>query len=415
MTVAVGSTRSGSDATGVPGAAEAREWLDEHGFPTGREEAWRATPVGEIRRLLDELLAATPDTVEPSRADLDALAPIHGPIRLVFVDGRLVPALSDLSHPQGLGIGAVGSLPPAARGQFAPLGTPTDGFEALNRAATPDVTYLLVDDRCAVPEPVHVVYLTSGAHVAHPRLVVEVGAGASVHLVESFVGVGGGLTNASTSVRLREGSSLRSARVQDEPGDAVHLGRLHVVHGRRADSEITVLSRGASTSRLATALDLLEESASCRLTGLVTPAVGARHDEHVTIDHAASRGTSDLSVRAVVPARSTVTSSGHVVVRRHTAGNDSRQRADSLLLDPTAEADSRPWLEIFADDVRATHGSATGRLDDDALFYLRSRGIPHQRARRILVGAFARAVAEHVRPASLRAQVESWFELDDPR
>ena len=169
------------------------------------------------------------------------------------------------------------------------------------------------------------------------------------------------------------------------------------------------LSHGASISRLSISVDLREETSSCRVTGLLAPLPAARHDDLVTVDHAASRCTSDLVARSVVPELARTTSSGHVIVRPGTAGSIVQQRSDALLLDPTAQADSRPWLEILADDVRANHGSATGRLDDDALFFLRSRGIGRDEARSVLVGAFARAVVEQVEPLSLRAQIAEWF------
>jgi Fe-S cluster assembly protein SufD len=274
--------------------------------------------------------------------------------------------------------------------------------------------YLLVADGAEMREPVHVVHLSTGTRAAHPRLVVDVGTGGQLHLVETHVSLpGAGFTNASTTIRLAGHAHVAVHRVQDEHPDNVHLGRLHLQQRTSSHSEITVLSRGAATSRLSTFIELLEPGAECQVTGLLTPRPGARHDDLVTVDHTASHCTSDLRVRAVVPEAARTSASGHVIVRPDTTGTAVHQRTDNLLLDTSAQADSRPWLEIFTDDLRATHGSATGRLDDDALFYLRSRGIPLAQARDVLVGAFARTIVERLEPPSLREKVVAWFGWED--
>ena len=392
-------------------AVHARTWLSEHGLPTGREEGWRYMPVAEVRRHLDAL----PDGPVPGRHvtpdDVDRLAGRHGAVRIVHVDGVHVPELSTDALPAGLWFGTTRNLSARVRLQLTtPAGDPPDGFEALNRVASQDVLYLLVADEADLREPVHVVHVSTGASASHPRLVVDVGAGGRINLIESHVGLdGGGFTNASTTVRLAARSQVDVHRVQDEAADAVHVGRLELHHDAGAHASVTALSRGGAISRLTTVALLRQPEASCTVTALLVPGIGARHDDAVTVDHLASRCTSDLTVRSVVPERARVSSSGHAIVRPGTVATNAHQRTDSLLLHPTAQADSRPWLEIFADDVRANHGSATGRLDDDALFYLRSRGIPRAEAREVLVGAFARTLVERIEPPSLRDQVARWF------
>lgn len=392
-------------------AIHARTWLAEHGLPTGREEGWRYTPVADVRRRLDEL----PDAPVPGRVvtrdDVDRLAGRHGAVRIVHVDGVHVPELSDGALPTGLWVGTTHNLSARVRLQLTtPTGDPPDGFEALNRSASQDVLYLLVADDADLRDPVHVVHVSTGASASHPRLVVDVGVGGRIYLVESHVSLdGGGFTNASTTVRLSARSHADVHRVQDQATDAVHVGRLELHHDAGAHASVTALSRGGAISRLTTVALLREPEASCTVTALLAPGIGARHDDAVTVDHVASHCTSDLTMRSVVPERARVTSSGHAIVRPGTVATVAHQRTDSLVLHPSGQADSRPWLEIFADDVRANHGSATGRLDDDALFYLRSRGIPRAEARDVLVGAFARALVERIDPPSLRDQVAGWF------
>lgn len=402
-------TTAVDDQVTTPGVTDAQRWLDQHGFPTGREEPWRYTPVDDIRNRLDRLSQTSAPPIEVGAGDLDRLAGRHGAIQVVFVDGVLASTLSSIEEFPGLRF-ATRSDADAMRQRLVPAGDPPDGFEAMNRASSGGATHLSIANGVELGETVHVIYVSTGARVAHPRLVVEVGAGSRLNLVETYVGAaGGGLTNASTTAHLAEGAHLGLYRVQDEQSDAVHVGRLEVIQQHGSHSEVTALSRGASISRLSTAVGLNEETASCRITGLLAPLPHARHDDLATVDHAASRCTSDLVVRSVVPEQARATSSGHVIVRAGTAGTVVQQRSDAILLDPTAQADSRPWLEILADDVRANHGSATGRLDDDALFYLRSRGVDRDEARRVLVGAFARAIVDQVEPPSLRAQIAQWF------
>ncbi len=396
-------------------AVVARRWLSEHGLPTGREEAWRYAPIRELRARFDASTTAPAPRVALVETDVDRLAGRHGGSRIVLVDGVHNAAWSDTDLPAGLWCGTRRNLSPTIREHLTtPMTDPPDGFEALNRAASEDVVYLLVTDGTELADPVHVVHLSSGsARPAHPRLVVDVGVDARLHLIETHVGIGAGATNASTTVRLARDAHLTVHRIQDEPAGAAHVGRLEVRQDGDSDVAITVLSRGARAARLTTDVDLSAPGASCRITGLLTPRPGAHHDHAVTVDHAASRCTSDLSDRSVVPNGARTSSTGHVIVRPGTVGTVAHQRTDNLLLDRTAQADSRPWLEIFADDVRANHGSATGRLDEDALFYLRSRGIPKAEARDVLIGAFARAVVDQLHPASLRDHVSRWFGEED--
>ena len=325
-------------------------------------------------------------TARPPSIERDVVdrAGRHGPVRIVVVDGLHAPAWSTDPLPPGLRCGVAADRAPSVR--------------------------LLLADRTELTEPVHVVHVATGAATAHPALVLDVGRGSHLDLIETFLSTSAAAsTESSTTVHLAPGASTTIHRVQDEDPGADHRGRVHVIQQEGSHSEVTVLARGGSVSELSTVVELSEPAASCRFTGLLVPRPGARHDDTVTVVHAASRCTSDLRVRAIVPQGARTASVGHVIVRPGTVGNDARQRTDSLLLDRTAQADSRPWLEIFADDVRANHGSATGRLDEDALFYLRSRGIPAAEARAVLVGAFARAIIDGVQPPSLRARIGAWL------
>jgi Fe-S cluster assembly protein SufD len=174
-----------------------------------------------------------------------------------------------------------------------------------------------------------------------------------------------------------------------------------------ASAASSSLLTGVHVARNAIDVVLRGSLASIDLRGLDLPTGTQRHDTAVTVEHAASHGSSRQLFKAAVDDRARGSFSGRVIVQPGTVGNDADQTSRSLLLAPTAQADSRPWLEIFSDDVRCTHGSSTGRLDDEALFYLRSRGIPLTHARTMLVGGFVAEMTESIEPPTLRALVES--------
>lgn len=384
-------------------AARARAWLDRHGLPAAGDEAWLYTDVG---RLVDALeLAAPAAPAAPrlvSRSVVDELAGDLGGPRLVFVNGTHVPDLSDAAVPlAGLRLGALdGANRPATSGE------PADGFHALNLASAGHTAVVRTGSGTRSAEPVHVVHLTvpgEGRTVSNPRAVIEVAADSELEVIETYCGVPGtSLTNTSTTIVVGPGGVLRHHRVQHEPADALHIGHTHIELGAGSHARSTTIMLGAELARHALHARLADRGATLDLDGLYLPAAGQRHDTMVTVDHAASGCSSTQRFRGVVEDDGRGSFTGHVIVRPGTVATDARQSNRNLLLGPAAQADTRPWLEILADDVRCTHGATVGRLDDDALFYLRSRGIPFTEGRAMLVAAFAGEITSAITPTSLR-------------
>jgi Fe-S cluster assembly protein SufD len=393
-----------------PRAERGRAWLARHGLPDARDEAWRYTPLDDVVSALE---AATPARGGPeavSRPLVDELAGDHGGPRLVFVNGALATDASDLDgRVGGVWLGGAGGLRPRSPSARARDDRPADGFHALNWAAGRDVAAVLVDPEAQLDAPVHVVHLAvpgEAATASHPRTVVRAGAGSRVHVIESFVGLpGASVTNASTRIVAGAGSAVTYHRMQSESPGAVHIGRTGVEQAAHSTVRATSIMTGARIARSAVDVRLLGTEARVDLDGLYLPSGRQRHDTVVTVDHAASRCTSAQRFKGIVDDHGRGSFSGHVIVRPGTTGTDARQSNRNLLLRRTAQADTRPWLEIFADDVRCTHGATVGRLDDEALFYLRSRGIPLAEARGLLVEAFAAEVVDAISPASLRDRV----------
>lgn len=394
-------------------AERGRAWVAEHGLPTVRDEAWHYTPVPVIERAL---CAAVPSVRAgaPSADVIDALAGDHGGPRIVFVNGAAVGHVAgDSLAVDGLWFGnrdGLRSRPPSPRGQED---QPADGFHALNWAAGRDVAAIVVDPGVDVAVPVHVVHLSAPGQTLtahHPRTVVVAGAGSRLELIESFVGLPGEIvTNASTRIIVAESSTVTYHRIQNESGDAFHVGRTAIEQAAGSTVRVTSIMSGATVARSAVALTFTGPDATADVAGLYLPAGHQRHDNVVRVDHAASRCTSTQRFKGIVDGHARGSFSGHVIVRDATTGTVAHQSNRNLLLRDTAQADTRPWLEIESDDVRCTHGATVGRLDDDALFYLRSRGIPVAEARDLLVTAFAADIVSGITLPSLRARVEAAF------
>ena len=216
---------------------------------------------------------------------------------------------------------------------------------------------------------------------------------------------GSSITNASTRVVAGAGSTITHHRIQDEAVAAIHVGRTAIDQGSGSTVRATSVMTGGRIARSAIDIRFTGAGARADLDGLYLPRGDQRHDNVITVDHGASQCSSTQRFTGIVDDHGRGSFSGHVLVRAGTTGTDAHQSNRNLVLAPTAQADTRPWLEILADDVRCTHGATVGRLDDDALFYLRSRGIPLEQARAMLVAAFAAEIIDAITPATLRDRV----------
>jgi Fe-S cluster assembly protein SufD len=395
-------------------AERGRSWLEAHGLPTAREEAWRYTPVEEIIRALDSAAPALETSGGIGRSQIDRLAGDHGGLRLVYVNGVAVRSLSDTAvETDGLWLG--GRHGPLERSWSSGSADdqPVDGFDALNWAAGRDVAVVIVEPDTHIDRPIHVVHVAvpgEAMTATHPRTVVLAGVGSRVHVVESYVGLSGSsVTNASTRIVAGDRSSVIYHRTQDESSTSIHVGRTAIDQGMASVVRATSIMTGGRIARSAIEVRLTGTDSCVDIDGLYLPRHHQRHDNVITVDHVASRCTSTQRFTGVIDDHARGSFSGHVVVRNGTTGTDAHQANRNLVLRPTAQADTRPWLEILADDVRCTHGATVGRLDDEALFYLRSRGIPLDQSRMMLVAAFANDVIDAIPLASLRDRVAAAF------
>ncbi len=412
-------TGGGDPAWLAEARRDAASWAHEHGLPTRKDEDWRYTRLEPIGQVLFQPSAARVDHDLASIASEAPGADLGG-TRLIFVNGHLVPELSRLTGlPEGATVTNLATALAEDGERLRPLlsspaGPRQHAFAALNTALAEDGAFIRLSPGTIVEEPIELVFLSDPggtALVSSPRSVVIAERGSQVTIVETHAGIpgdqgGNSLTNAVTELVLEEEAQVEIYRVQDEPETAFQLGLLDVRQGRNSRFTSHSFALGSSIGRYEVRVRLESEGAEVSLNGLSMSRGEQQHDNPILVEHAAPHCTSRQVYKGVADGRSHSVFNGHIVVRPGAFGTDARQTNRNLLLSDRAEIDTRPRLEILTDDVKCSHGAAVGRLDEDALFYLRSRGIPDEAARGILTFAFANEMVGLIRPEPLRAWVE---------
>jgi Fe-S cluster assembly protein SufD len=410
------------------GGGAAPEWLRELraggiarfaelGFPTTKLEEWRFTSVAPVVAT-PFVSSLGPESPGLSASDLEAhLLPGTGRHRLVFVNGRFAPALSVLDGlPDGVTVASIGDVllrtPERLRTLLdEAVAGPKTAFAALNAAFLADGAFIHVQAGVAVAEPLQVLFfVTAGAEpvVTHPRTLVIVEPLARVAVVEGYAGAAGAVywTNAVTDVVVGDGGRADVIRVQRESERAFHVAATRTRQSRDSVIRVHALSFGAALARhdIATVLD--GEGASCLLNGLYL-ARGAQHvDHHTVIDHAKPHAESHEYFNGVLDDRARGVFNGRIIVRPGAQRTDSKQTNNNLLLSEEARADSQPQLEIYADDVKCTHGATLGPIDERALFYLKSRGLGAAEARAMLTYGFGAEILGRIDVPLLRRHLD---------
>ncbi len=262
----------------------------------------------------------------------------------------------------------------------------------------------------ALDRPIHIVYVsTGGGRVASPRTVILAPRRSEARIVESYVGLGGGegFTNAVTECVLEEGAILDHYRIQREARDAFHVASTRVTQARASAYRSHVVSLGGALARHDLTARLDGEGAECTLNGLYV-VTGTQHmDHHTTVDHAQPHGTSHQLYKGVLDDRGRGVFDGMVIVREGAQKTDSRQENRNLILSEEALVDTKPTLRIHADDVKCSHAATTGQLDEASTFYLRSRALDPEAARRIMIHAFAGEIARGIRIDAVREGIDA--------
>ncbi|HVY66676.1 MAG TPA: Fe-S cluster assembly protein SufD [Gammaproteobacteria bacterium] len=379
--------------------------LEVAGWPQKRQERWRYTDLEPLRR--DDFATAPPPGDAERRAAGALLARAAGTApRLAFVDGHFCSELSSVL-PAGLEALDLDARWSEFEGRWAGhVATKDHPLAALNTAFSQHGLWLRVAPGCVVDAPVHVVHVGSSRErlAAQPRLVIEVGERARITLIEQIVdaGAGSGWLNSVVQLRQAAGSHVDLYRLQRHGERQAHTSLLTADLAAEAELTAGYVDLGSRLARNDVDITLRERGARAELFGLFVPGPGQHIDNHTTIVHAAPETRSDEAFRGVIGERGHGVFNGKVVVRPKAQRIDARQSNDNLLLGEHCEIDTKPELEIYADDVKCSHGSTVGELDADQLFYLRARGIDAADAREMLTSAFAASVLERVRDAAFR-------------
>jgi Fe-S cluster assembly protein SufD len=382
------------------------------GLPTPRDEDWKYTDLGALT-LAPPAVATTPGLDIGDIPFIDGAA-----LRIVFVNGRFAPSLSALDAlPAGLRVRALSAVlheEPAALTTVFERCAADDApvFDALNVALMQDGALIEVAADCAIAAPIVVAFIHAGAaHRGHtaPQLLVRAGERSRLVVVECHHGRDGAanLSNALTDIDVAANAQLTHYRLADEAPDANHIGSVRLRAG--ADSQVTSYSFafGGKLTRMEIHAALAAPGATVTLNGLFVAGTGQHIDHQTFIDHQAPHTTSEELYKGLADGDGRGVFRGKVLVRAGAQKISAKQASHNLLLSPTAEIDTKPELEIYADDVACAHGATVGQIDRDAVFYLQSRGIPVDEARALLTFGFAQAVVEQVEFAPLRAWLTS--------
>lgn len=419
------SKRNGHDPVWLKGLRRAAfQWVSEQGFPTAKDEAWKYTRVAPILEI--PFQPAEPDASRRlSSGAIDQLAGDLGGTRLVFVNGYFAPDLSSLKKlSKGAKVRSLASALVEEGESLEPLLSrpfreQTHAFTALNAAFAEDGAFVQIPANTVIEEPIHLVFLSdTGATplVSHPRSLVIAGAGSRATIVETYAGILGEvyLTNAVTEVVLDEGAVVEHYKVQNETETAFHVALLDVRQERGTRFTAHSVALGSSIARHEVKVRLQAPGAETTLNGLYMPWNEQHLDNPTMIEHAAPQCTSRELYKGVVDGRGRGVFDGRIIVCPSAIKTDASLTNKNLLLSASAQADTRPRLEIFADDVKCAHGATVGQINEDAVFYLRSRGIPHEAARGLLTYAFVSEMLELIRVEPLRSYVEKRVALRLP-
>jgi Fe-S cluster assembly protein SufD len=410
-------TRSGIDQPWLTALRErAGESFQGLSFPTTRDEEWKYTNVAPVlktqfRQILDLDLSGMP------AKRLESLTfPEASESRLVFVNGIYAAELSNTSGlPDDVLVGNLGEL--TAENDRIPtdwVGSLADyrhdTFTALNTALIGDGAVVWLPRGRVIERPIHLLFLTAATEqiVAYPRVLIVAEEGSIARIVESYVSPQNDtyFNNAVTEVIVNARASLDHYRLQQESDRAFHIGTTRVRQEQASRYRSLVVSLGAEISRHTLSIEQRAEEIETVIDGLYVVTGNQHVDNHTSIDHAHPRCQSSQLYKGILDGRARAVFNGKVFVREGALLTDARQLNKNLLLSSTTTVDTKPQLEILADDVKCSHGATVGQLEDEEIFYLASRGISPERARALLTFGFAEELIGQLGIESVRAQLD---------
>jgi Fe-S cluster assembly protein SufD len=383
------------------------------GFPSTQDEEWRFTSVAPIADRPYVLARNGQDGVTADHVESRVGA--YGGYRIVLVNGIHAPGLSSSTLPAGVRVSSLQAIlaadPGAVEPYLARFASSSQAFTALNTGFLADGVFVAIPAGTIVEEPISLIFVSTApkaVSVSHPRVLIVAGEQSQGRLVEAYVGPSGHdyFTNAVTEVALGSGAVVDHYKLQRESLTACHVGAMYVHGARNSAFSSHSIAFGGRLVRNDVFAVLDGEGGTATLNGLYV-ADGARLiDNHTTIDHAKPHCDSHELYKGILSDHSRAVFNGKIIVRPDAQKTDAKQTNKALLLSDDAQINTKPQLEIFANDVKCTHGAAVGQLDEDAIFYLQSRGLDRRQARDMLIQAFAGDVLSRIRIGRLRTSLE---------
>ena len=382
--------------------------------PTTRDEEWRFTDISPLAKLSFQPVHAR-SSLQVS--DVEHFYIEEATTRLVFVDGAYAPELSLQSNgieDSGL---IVMNLPTAVSAHASSIephlghhvGFEDNVFAALNTAFLHDGALIIVPRSISVDDPVHLLFIATQKEAAsHPRCLLIAESGSAVTVVEDYVSLQeeAYVTNAVTEIVLADNARVNHIRVQRDSTEAFHIASCAVSLAHASRYRSVSVALGARISRYDLNALLAAEGVECTVDGLALITGRQLADTHTCIDHAKPHGTSWQSHKCIVDGAAHAVFNGKIMVRPGAQRTDSSQSSRNLLLNAKARVDTKPQLEIFADDVKCAHGATVGQLDNEEVFYLKSRGLSEITARNLLTYAFGAEIIDRISVASLKHRLE---------
>jgi len=387
------------------------ERANELAVPTTRDEEWRFTDLSPLYKIPFQPVSGTG---VPEESQLVAFSVPEAQTRLVFVDGHYSSELSRTEANDGLTVANFADLSKAAdaalEAHLARLALiDGDGFVAVNTAFLRDGALIQIARDRAVSAPIHLLFVaTRKDSAAYPRVLVIAESGAQCTVIEDFVSFADGpyLTDAVSEIYVGENARVSHVKLQREASTAFHIANTLVNVARKGYYAMSTMAIGARISRHNLSIVQAGEGTEFSIDGLALISGRQLADMHSSIDHAYAHGQSRQLHKTVVGGGAHAVFNGKILVRHGAQQTDSGQQSRNLLISDKAHVDTKPQLEIFADDVKCAHGATVGQIDADELFYLKSRGLSDTAARNLLTYAFAAQVIERIPVRSLVDQLE---------
>lgn len=397
----------------------------EQGFPTIHDEDWRFTNLAPLTKLpFRPAIETAPDGAVNGSLSHQPFADLPGS-RLVFINGRYSPGLSAVGKlPVGVRVESLaamlardpGLIEKHLGGYAKPEGNP---FAALNQAFFLDGAFIQVPAGMTVEAPIQVIHVSAPSQAGdafHPRNLILAGDRARVTIIESYMGVGepASVTNAVTELVAGDEAAVELLKFQDEAVSAFHVATIQGRFGRSSNVNVHSFALGARLSRNNIRANLAGEGLECILNGLYLTRGEQLADHHMIVEHAQPHCASHEYFNGILDDKSRGVFHGRILVRQPAQKTDAKQTNKNLLLSDEAQADTKPQLEIYADDVKCTHGATVGQLNDESIFYMRSRGLSTETARRMLIHAFAGEIIDRVRCEPAREALDRllWDRLE---